>query len=90
MPQAYVRRIRDLVGHGEGITGLTDSYPLNLDYIGEEELCQIEKRCVEWRWKLKAKTHRCAQVHGDYHPWNILFRQGVDFSVLDRSRGEMG
>jgi aminoglycoside phosphotransferase (APT) family kinase protein len=29
-------------------------------------------------------------VHGDFHPWNILFREGTDFSVLDRSRGEWG
>jgi len=29
-------------------------------------------------------------VHGDFHPWNILFRDGADFSVLDRSRGEWG
>jgi tRNA A-37 threonylcarbamoyl transferase component Bud32 len=90
VPQYYFRRIRDLLGHGEGIMGLTDNYPLNLDYISKEELCQIEKKCVEWRWKLKAKAHRCAQIHGDYHPWNILFRQDVDFSVLDRSRGEWG
>jgi hypothetical protein len=29
-------------------------------------------------------------VHGDFHPWNLLFREGTDFSVLDRSRGEWG
>jgi aminoglycoside phosphotransferase family enzyme len=29
-------------------------------------------------------------VHGDYHPWNIMFRDGTDFTVLDRSRGEFG
>jgi aminoglycoside phosphotransferase (APT) family kinase protein len=29
-------------------------------------------------------------VHGDFHPWNILFRTGSDFTVLDRSRGEWG
>jgi len=29
-------------------------------------------------------------VHGDYHPWNILFRQAVDFKVLDRSPGRVG
>jgi aminoglycoside phosphotransferase (APT) family kinase protein len=29
-------------------------------------------------------------VHGDFHPWNILFRDGVDFTLLDRSRGEWG
>lgn len=86
----YVRRVRDLVGHGECIMGLCDSYPSGLEYISEEELCEIEKRCVDWRWKLKRKTHRLAQVHGDYHPWNLLFRRATDFSVLDRSRGEWG
>jgi streptomycin 6-kinase len=29
-------------------------------------------------------------VHGDFHPWNVLFREGTDFTVLDRSRGEWG
>jgi len=86
----YVRRVRDLVGHGECIMGLCDSYPSGLDYISNEDLCEIEKRCVDWRWKLKRKTHRLAQVHGDYHPWNVLFRRDKDFSVLDRSRGEWG
>lgn len=89
-PGLYVRRVRDLLGHGEGIMGLTDSYPLDLEYISKQELCNIEKMCVEWRWKLKQKMHRCSQVHGDYHPWNVMFRKGVDFTVLDRSRGEWG
>ena len=35
-------------------------------------------------------SKRLCQVHGDYHPWNILFREGADFTVLDRSRGEWG
>jgi len=86
----YVRRVRELVGHGECIMGLCDSYPSGLEYISEEDLCEIEKQCVEWRWKLKGRTHRLAQVHGDYHPWNVLFRKETDFSVLDRSRGEWG
>src|SRR5205823_1471069 len=30
------------------------------------------------------------QVHGDFHPWNILFGTGAEFRVLDRSRGEWG
>lgn len=89
-PELYVRRIRDLLGHGECIMGLTDSYPSGLGYIDEKELCEIEKKCVEWRWKIKRKTHRCSQVHGDFHPWNLLFRKGTDFTVLDRSRGEWG
>jgi len=30
------------------------------------------------------------QVHGDFHPWNILFQNEAEFVVLDRSRGEWG
>jgi hypothetical protein len=29
-------------------------------------------------------------VHGDFHPWNVMFREGANFTVLDRSRGEWG
>jgi aminoglycoside phosphotransferase (APT) family kinase protein len=53
-------------------------------------LREIEKECVEWRWRLKPHARRLCQVHGDFHPWNILFRSGRDFTVLDRSRGEWG
>jgi aminoglycoside phosphotransferase (APT) family kinase protein len=45
---------------------------------------------VDWRWRLKCRTHRLRQVHGDFHPWNILFGEGTDFVLLDRSRGEWG
>ncbi len=86
----YTRRIRDLMGHGECVMGLMDSYPEGLDYICEEDLMEVERLCVEWRWKLKHFTHRLAQVHGDYHPWNVLFHKGSEFTVLDRSRGEWG
>ncbi|WEU39807.1 MAG: aminoglycoside phosphotransferase family protein [Candidatus Odinarchaeum yellowstonii] len=89
-PSLYVRRIRDLIGHGECLMGLTDSYPPNLDFTTPEELKEIEKKCVEYRYKIKFKTSRLCQVHGDFHPWNILFREGVDFTVIDRSRGEWG
>jgi hypothetical protein len=89
-PQIYVRRLRDLLGHGEGIFGLTDSYPSGLSYVNEKFLVELEKMCVEWRWRLKQKTHRLSQVHGDFHPWNVLFREWLDFTVLDRSRGEWG
>jgi hypothetical protein len=89
-PWLYVRRARELVGHGECIMGLLDSYPPNLDFVSESDLIDIERNCTIWRWRLKRKTHRLSQVHGDFHPWNILFREGTDFTVLDRSRGEWG
>src|SRR5204863_869916 len=50
----------------------------------------IEQQCVRWRWKLKGRTHRLRQVHGDFHPWNILFGRETEVRVLDRSRGEWG
>ncbi len=89
-PDMYRRRIRELIGHSECIFGLTDSYPEEAEYIKAEELIEIEKRCIEWRWRLKHKAHRLSQVHGDFHPWNVLFREDVDFTLLDRSRGEWG
>jgi hypothetical protein len=89
-PNLYVRRIRELLGDGEQIMGLIDSYPTSLDFTNQAELMQIEKGCLEWRWKLKSETHRLSQTHGDYHPWNILFHEDTDFTVLDRSREEWG
>jgi hypothetical protein len=89
-PGLYLRRIRDLVGHGEGIFGLTDSYPSGSGYVDEKFFVDFEKMCTEWRWRLKHMGHRLSQVHGDFHPWNVMFRQGLDFTVLDRSRGEWG
>ncbi len=85
----YIRRNRELVGDGECIMGLTDSYPEH-PLFTQRVLEQIEHRAVAWRWRLKNRTHRLRQVHGDFHPWNILFADGADFRVLDRSRGEYG
>ena len=86
----YTRRIRDLIGDGEGIMGLIDNYPKDFYYFHGIQFKEIEKKCIEWRWKLKDREERLSQIHGDYHPWNILFRRGIDFSLIDRSRGEWG
>ncbi len=88
----YIRRIRELLGHSECIFGLTDSYPSESEFITQAELKEIEKLCIEWRWKLKMKKDRLCMVHGDFHPWNVIFhtRTGTDFTLLDRSRGEWG
>jgi Phosphotransferase enzyme family len=86
-PELYVRRIRELVGHGECIFGVADSYPPG---PFDQTVREIERRALDWRWKLRRRSERLVQVHGDFHPWNILFRLDTDFSVLDRSRGEWG
>jgi hypothetical protein len=95
--ELYARKIRDTVGHGECIFGLADSYPReeSTDFLKKGELAEIEKKCVEHRWRLKWNIERLSQVHGDFHPWNILFskdskRRPTDFLLLDRSRGAYG
>jgi aminoglycoside phosphotransferase (APT) family kinase protein len=89
-PALYRRKIRETVGHGECIMGILDDYPADPEFLEPGELALIEKRCVDWRWRLRNMTHRLCQSHGDFHPWNVMFRSGTDFSVLDRSRGEWG
>ena len=88
----YARRIRDLIGHGECIMGLVDSYPPDWAFLKTDELKKIEMACISWRWRLRLKEHRLCQEHGDFHPWNVLFKDdtGTGFWVLDRSRGEFG
>jgi Phosphotransferase enzyme family len=85
----YTRRIRELIGHSECVMGLIDSYPSG-GPVDRDLLKEIERQCVDWRWRLKDRVYRLRQVHGDFHPWNILFREGTEFSLLDRSRGEFG
>ncbi len=89
-PDLYRRRLRELIGHGECIMGLTDSYPARFGFITPALLRSLEEACNRWRWRLRSRTGRLAQVHGDFHPYNVLFRRGTDFAVLDRSRGEWG
>ena len=89
-PHLYSRRIRDLLGHGECIMGLIDNYPVGDPVATPARLQKIEELCLEWRWRIKSKHHRLCQVHGDFHPWNVLFHEGTRFTVLDRSRGEWG
>jgi hypothetical protein len=89
-PTLYQRRIRELVGHGECLMGILDSYPHRYALLPPEDCEALERSLVSWRWRLRGRAHRLSRTHGDFHPWNLLFREGTDFSVLDRSRGEWG
>ncbi|MCK6544527.1 phosphotransferase [Myxococcota bacterium] len=88
--RAYVRSIRDVLGSGEGIFGLADSYPRGHPVASAERLADLEVACVRWRWKLKDRTHRARRTHGDFHPFNLLFADGTELAVLDASRGVAG
>jgi len=89
-PTLYERRIRELVGHGECLMGILDSYPHPYPPLPPHVCEALEHDAISWRWRLRGRAHRLSCVHGDFHPWNLLFRDGVDFSALDRSRGEWG
>lgn len=89
-PPRYRRAIRDLVGHGEGIFGVIDGYPADVPGVSTARLQAIEARCVEWRWRLRDHEHRLTRTHGDFHPFNVVFDRGTDFTCLDASRGGCG
>lgn len=89
-PMLWARRLRDLIGHGEGIMGLTDSYKAGGTELTDKDLRSIEEAANAWRWRLKDVPGRLCQVHGDFHPFNIIFEKEDMFWVLDRSRGPWG
>jgi Ser/Thr protein kinase RdoA (MazF antagonist) len=89
-PTLYERRIRELVGHGECLMGILDSYPHPYPPLPPAACEELERAMVGWRWRLRGQASRLARVHGDFHPWNILFAEGTEFALLDRSRGEWG
>jgi aminoglycoside phosphotransferase (APT) family kinase protein len=89
-PTWYRRRLRELAGSGECIAGIADSYPVPVGFIDAALLHEVEELALGWRYRLRDRGDRLRTVHGDFHPWNILFREGTDFTVLDRSRGALG
>ncbi len=90
-PDLYYRRVRNLLGSSECIMGLVDeAFPHPWAAWSDESFIDLEKRLIDWRWRLKKYAHRLAAVHGDFHPWNILVDGQGGFRVLDRSRGEWG
>jgi hypothetical protein len=87
---AYERFVRDTLGSGEGIFGISDSYPDDVPAAPRARLERIEEACLRWRFRLRKKTHRLRRCHGDFHPFNVLFTDGSELSVLDASRGACG
>ena len=89
-PAAYVRAIRDLVGDGEGIAGLADSYGDDVPGAPRARIEALEAACLRWRHRLRRRTDRLRRTHGDFHPFNLLFDGEASLVVLDASRGGEG
>ncbi len=87
---AYRRALRDVIGHGEGIFGLTESYSRNDPIAPPSRLQHLECRSIEWRWRLLRQSRRARRIHGDFHPFNIMFGPDGELGVLDCSRGAAG
>lgn len=88
-PELYHRALRELVSGEEGLFAITDSYPDD-GLTTRARLLAIEHRAVEWRSRLRARTHRLSRTHGDFHPGKLLFRQRLDFTALAASPGAVG
>ena len=84
----YWRKLRDTVGHGECLMGVLDLYPEGV--LPDKEMTDIIKKSVDWVYKLKPRFKRLSQIHGDFHPGNIWFKDTEDIILLDRSRGPWG
>ena len=84
----YWRKLRDTVGYGECLMGVFDIYPDGT--LSYDETTAIIKKSVDWIYRLKPYDNRLSQIHGDFHPGNIWFKDDSDFILLDRSRGPWG
>ena len=52
-PSWYRRRLRELVGSGECIAGIADSYPLPFGFIDAGLLREVETLALGWRYRLR-------------------------------------
>jgi len=83
----YRRVLRDVVGHGEGIFGVIDGYPDAVPGAPTGRLQEIETLASSFRWRLRRTEGRLTRIHGDFHPFNLVFSTGGELTALDASRG---
>jgi len=84
----YWRKLRDTVGHGECLMGVFDIYPDGT--LPYEEMADIVKRSVDWTYKLKPRHKRLSQIHGDFHPGNIWFKEAESRELRVESEMKQG
>jgi len=89
----YQRRLRNLVGAGDGFLGVIDSYYSaneTPDSQVNEWLIDVERSLPLWRHELRRYSHRLCRIHGDYHPWNIIVSPKDCVRVIDSARDGWG
>lgn len=86
----YKRKIRDTIGGGASIMGVFDMYPERVDWFLPELQAEIVKKAVDHWSKERYFSGRLCEIHGDFHPGNIWFKDAENFTILDRSRGRYG
>ena len=86
----YRRKIRDTVGSGVSIMGILDMYPEKVSWFSHKMQAELVKKAIEHWSEERYRSDRLCEIHGDFHPGNIWFRDSGDFILLDRSRGQFG
>ena len=81
----YWRKLRDTVGHGECLMGILDMYPEGT--LPHKEMAEIVKKSVDWVYMLKSGFQRLSQIHGDFHPGNIWFKEAKRQTLEVKRRG---
>jgi hypothetical protein len=87
--ELYRRGIRDLIAGTDGIFGTIDAYPADAPGVPRMVLERMERLCQPWRWKLRDYEHRGARIHGDFHPFNIVFSD-TGLRLMEARRGAFG
>lgn len=87
---AWRRAARDLFGSGEGLFGILDAFPEGTPGAPSERLERLERGALDYRARLRNRAGRLTTIHGDFHPFNLVFSKRGELSVLDASRGCLG